>query len=104
MVASYDRPLGRYNIANPPFTATDWIHLGGSTDTQYLAKNGMPVRFWIVGEVYPDGAVLVDDYGQTPHEVQMRVRPVRVGEFDLWKAFLNRMGGYSPLCECQPTL
>lgn len=93
MVTCSDEVEGRYNIFDPPLDGTVWLAMDGQTNTEYLSKAGKSVRFWVVGEVHPEGARLVDDNGYPLNDVWLRMRPVRDGEYNEWRRFLDHLGG-----------
>lgn len=55
----------------------------------------MPIRFWIVGEIAPDGAWLMrSDAGPILPLVNVRIEPVAIGDLKKWTDYLLSHGGW----------
>ncbi|TFY60993.1 hypothetical protein EVJ58_g4792 [Rhodofomes roseus] len=93
IVLSSDNANHRFNIYDVPTTGNQWEKVGSENHIQYLCRDGQPLRFWIVGEATEAGVWLIGRNGQTPTNVAVRMRPVRVGEYEKWESFLNSLGG-----------
>ncbi|KAH9829286.1 uncharacterized protein C8Q71DRAFT_728158 [Rhodofomes roseus] len=93
IVTSSDELKMRYNISAMPTEGMAWVSLGKDTYTQHLGINNEPLRFWIVGEVVRTGTWLIGKNGQLPSGIAIRIRPIHIGEYDKWEAFMKAFGG-----------
>ena len=89
----------QYNIRSPPSpNDVQWSKLTTENFIQYLTLKTNPykaIRFWIVGEITPDGAWLMrSDGGPTIPLVNLRVEPVVIGELHMWREYLLSHGGW----------